>query len=872
VGGAGDHEVAEGVQKPFACAIALLVCFVACAGAFAPTAGATAPYVRHLTPLLTPWTRSVSTVAPLPEYPRPQLERARWLNLNGPWEYEQGQPGQAPFGQDLAQTILVPFPVESPLSGIDREDTWGWYRRTFTVPGSWTGQQVLLNFGAVAWQASVYVNGQLAGTHTGDYESFSFDITRLLRPGAPNELVVGFYDPIGAAGEPVGKQVSGTPHGIFHTASSGIWQTVWLEPVAPDHITALDLVPNIVRDQLAIAAITSGGAPARLVAEAVAGGKVVGTASAPAGRPLSLKVPHARLWSPSDPYLYGLRLRLVSGGSTLDDVRSYFGMRSISLGRVGGATRILLNGRFLFQTGALDQGYWPDGLYTPPTDAAMRFDILAAKRLGYNMLREHQKVQPERWYYWADRLGILVWQDMPAMRPPNQLVPTPAEQAGFRSELAAIVRQERSHPSIVAWVPFNEAWAQFDPTGVTREVKALDSAALVDTDSGSANCCNAIEPSNSDLSDTHLYFGPFSVAAGRQASVIGEYGGVLAYPPAGHRWPGILTSLGGPVLPWGVRPVTLFLRAQYAELEQEMRVRGLSAAVFTEFAGYEDELGLLTYDRRVFTMPVGLVHGLNASLIAASQEQAALRPQPPAIPTGATGLWRFSEGRGASAADSSGRAHALALRGGAGWTRGPFGAALQISAPGQSAVASTRLIDTRGSFTVSAWLSSRKAGQSGSAVSELGPDGSSFSLGIETAQQGKQSLNGLPGVHSAPDATWWTFVVPGSSTCASAQCGVRANMRYDDGRFDPRVGSWHQLTGVYDAATQTITLYVDGIPEDVEHVFGVPPARGPLTVGEGVDDYTLSDTFVGAIAHLRLYARALSPAEVWQLYSADRPR
>ena len=867
MGGARGH-VAEAVRR----AAAALIGCLGLVAALAPAAGATAPYTRQLPALQTPWTGSVSAVAPLPEYPRPQLQRAGWLSLNGQWQYGQGQAGQAPpFDQALPQTILVPYPVEAPLSGIGREDERGWYRRTFEIPPSWGGQHVLLNFGAVAWQASVYVNGQLAGSHTGDYEAFSLDITQLLRPGS-NELVVGFYDPIGGAGEPVGKQSPGAPHGIYHTASSGIWQTVWLEPVGADHLTALDPVVDLRHDQLSLSASTSSPAPAQLLVQAMVGSRVVASASGPASGPVGLRIPKPHLWTPSDPYLYGLRVRLLVGAVTVDQVQSYFGMRSITLGRVAGATRILLNGKFLFQSGALDQGFWPDGLYTPPSDAAMRFDILAAKRLGYNMLREHQKVQTDRWYYWADRLGILVWQDMPALRVPEPSGPTASEEAGFKSELNAIVLEHRADPSVVGWVPFNEGWDQFDPAGVTAEIKRLDPGALVDSDSGSANCCNAVEPGNSDVSDTHLYSGPFAVPAGRQASMIGEYGGVLPYPPPGHRWPGPLTSLGSPVLAWGVSPVTLFLRAQYAELAQEMRVRGLSGAVFTELAGYEDELGILTYDRRAYTMPVGVIHALNTSLTAASRSLAALRPEPAGVPSGTAGLWWFGEGRGSTAHDSSGAGHPLSLRSGAGWTGSPWGGALSITHAGQSAVAAGRLIDTHHAFTVSAWLRTARVGESGTAVSVPGPNGSAFSLGIDTGPQGHQSLNGLPGARKAPNGTWWTFVVPAGAGCTAAQCGVRANMRYDDGRSAPRPGTWHLVTGVYDTATQTITLYVDGVPEDTEHVFGIPRARGPLTVGAGSKDYTPSDAFLGAIASVRIYTRALSPGEAWQLYAAERPR
>jgi hypothetical protein len=558
-----------------------------------------------------------------------------------------------------------------------------------------------------------------------------------------------------------------------------------------------------------------------------------------------------------------------SGRTPIDDVGSYFGMRSISLGRAGGATRMLLNGGFVFETGALDQGFWPDGIYTPPADAAMRADILAAKRLGYDMLREHAKVQPDRWYYWADRLGILVWQDMPNMRTISSGGPTSDQQSEFRRELQGIVVQRRSHPSIVSWIPFNEGWDQFDPAGVAAQIKRLDRAALVDSDSGSANCCGAIEAPNTDIRDTHLYFGPFAVPADRRASVIGEYGGVLAFPPQRDRWPGTLTSLGSPVLSWGPPTVESFLRAQYSQLGQEMRLRGLSGAVFTELAGYEQELGILTYDRRAYTMSPSLVHGLNQRLIASSQQATELGRQPPAIAAGTAGLWRFDE-RGSVAADSSGNGHSLSLRGGASWTVGRHRGALSITGPGQYAVSARRLIDTSRSFTISVWLSSGLAGQSGTAVSEPGPDGSSFSLGIQTASLGPQSLAGRPAGTPLGKGTWWTFVTPYDSHCQSVSCGVRANMRYDDGRYDPTLGSWHQLTAVYDRPTQTIRLYVDGIPEDVEHVFGVPPARGPLTVGTGTGNNPAPDTFFGAIDDLRIYARSLSPGEVWQLYGASR--
>jgi hypothetical protein len=323
------------------------------------------------------------------------------------------------------------------------------------------------------------------------------------------------------------------------------------------------------------------------------------------------------------------------------------------------------------------------------------------------------------------------------------------------------------------------------------------------------------------------------------------------------------------VLSWGPATVESFLRAQYTELEQEMRLRGLSGSVFTELSGYEQELGILTYDRRAYTESKPLLAGLNQRLIATSQQPTELSRQPAAIPSGTTGLWTFDQ-RGAIAPDSSGKRHTLTLKGGASWTVGRHGGALSITGLGQYAVASRALINTRRSFTISVWLSYGLAAESGTAVSEQGTDGSSFSLGIRTASLGPQSLAGRSGGAALGKGTWWTFVVPYDNRCQSLSCGVTANMRYDDNRFAPALGSWHQLTAVYDRPTATIRMYVDGIPEDVEHTFGLPPARGPLTVGQGVGNYPTPDTFFGSIDDLRIYDRSLSPGEVWSLYGASR--
>ncbi len=845
--------------------------------AWVPGARATTPYTLITPPLRTPWTDAVSTVTPLPDYPRPELQRQRWMNLNGEWQYEVAQPGQSlPVGRALAQTILVPFPVEAPLSGIGRQDYSGWYRRTFAIPHDWRSDHVLLNFGAVSYLATVWVNGRLAGRHLGDYDAFSLDITHLLHPRGSNELIVGFQDPVGSAGEPVGKQLNGSPRGIHHSPSSGIWQTVWLEPVAAEHITALTITPQLSHRSAVVSTEVRGPRGGQLLATALAGGRTVAAATGAPGKPLVLHIRAPIPWTPWNPYLYQLHLAVVRHGRVVDAVSSYFGMRSISLGRVDGAVRILLNGKFVFESGALDQGYWPDGLYTPSSDDAMRFDITAAKRMGYDMLREHQKVQPDRWYYWADRLGMLVWQDMPSPSIAPARAPTTQTEAEFERELGRIVGQLRSHPSLVMWIAFNEGWGQFDPAGVTHEIRRLDPAALVDTDSGSADCCAAVESDASDVRDSHLYTGPFAAPADRRASVIGEYGAMLPYPPTGHRWPGILTSLGIPAAQLDQPPIDKLLRAQYAELAQETRIRGLSGAVFTELANYEQELGILTYDRRVFTIGAKLLSGLNQHLIASSERMATREEMRPAVPPDPSGTWRFTEGTGSVAADSSGHHNDLALEGGATWGAGPtLGRgtthAVDFTGPGQLAKTTAPVIDTGRSFTVSAWVRSDLDGQSGTAVSGPGAAGSAFSLGIHSGPGGGQENAGLIALGRPPVAgtqTLWTFAVP-AGDCTIVECGVGADLHFADARWDVQGGRWYQLTAVSDLATRTIRLYVDGAPADVEHVFGLPATSSPLIVGEGSGAYSGSDQFIGAVTALRTYSRALSPAEVWGLYRAD---
>ena len=395
--------------------------------------------------LMTRWAKDVSPENALPEYPRPQMVRKDWLNLNGLWDIKLADGTEA--------KILVPYPIESALSGVMKHADRMTYRRSFEIPQAWSGRHVLLHFGAVDWEAKVSVNGKELGVHRGGYDDFSFDITDALKTSGEQEIAVEVFDPTDAGSQPRGKQVL-HPGGIMYTPTSGIWQTVWLEPVAETHIESLLLVPDVDAGCLRL---TVGGTG---TVEAVAsdGGRQVAQVSGDAGAELKLAIPDPKLWSPDSPHLYDLRVSLKSGGKTVDEVTSYFGMRKIALGKdEQGVTRLMLNGKFVFQVGPLDQGFWPDGIYTAPTDEALRWDIETMKKLGFNCARKHVKVEPDRWYYWCDKLGLLVWQDMPAGD--NK---TAEAKQQFEVELRRLIEGRRDHPAIIMWVVFNEGWGQYD--------------------------------------------------------------------------------------------------------------------------------------------------------------------------------------------------------------------------------------------------------------------------------------------------------------------------------------------------------------------------------------------------------------------------
>ena len=566
--------------------------------------------------LTTPWTTAAQQAAvPLPEYPRPQLTRADWLNLNGTWSYNGGSaapdadspPATAPAFPANPEQVKVPYPVESYLSGIQRmNDRNLWYKRTFSVPAGWGGKRVKLNFGAVDRKATVYVNGQQVGQHSGGYDAFSFDITPWLRSGS-NDLVVGAFDPT-TGDDMLGKQTL-NPGGIFYTPSSGIWQTVWLEPVAAPHVTRLDMTPDVANNRLRIVVRGSNLGGTSIEAVASTGGAQVGTATGSGDVEFTVPVPNAHLWSPTDPFLYDLKVRVRSGGSVVDEVGSYFGMRSIAIGNVNGVPRPLLNGRFVFQYGPLDQGFWPDGLYTAPTDEALKSDLVAIKDLGFNMVRKHIKVEPQRWFYWADKLGILVWQDMPHAWDAET---SAAVRAKVEAEDREIVDEHRSSPSVITWVIFNESWGDFDMVRMAGVFKGWDPSRLIDTHSG-INFAPGDQGAG-DLIDNHDYPGPSAPAwQPNRLSVLGEFGG-NGLRVDGHMWNPASTCCYN-LYPDSTTLTNVYLQ-QVEGLRELVSSRGLSAAVYTEISDVEDELnGFLTYDRQVRKMDFAQVRAAHRALI-----------------------------------------------------------------------------------------------------------------------------------------------------------------------------------------------------------------------------------------------------------------
>lgn len=570
--------------------------------------------------LKTEWASKIDVNNVLPEYPRPIMERDSWQNLNGMWDY-----AILPRGNEMPKSfdgkILVPFAIESSLSGVQKElgsKNELWYHREFTVPANWKSDRVLLHFGAVDWKADIWVNDIKVGQHVGGYTPFSFDVTSALKKGN-NKLVVRVWDPTDDGYQPRGKQVN-RPEGIWYTPVSGIWQTVWLEPVSDNFIENLKITPDIDKNILTVEAITNKLEKSNVVEVKVMDGtRTVAVSKSINNQAVELSMPaDVKLWSPSNPFLYDLEVTVYDGAKEFDKVKSYAAMRKYSSKRdANGIVRLQLNNKDLFQFGPLDQGWWPDGLYTAPSDEALEYDVVKTKDLGFNMIRKHVKVEPARWYMHCDKHGMIVWQDMPnGDRGPewqmhryfdgSERVRSAESEDNFRKEWKEIIDYLYSYPSVGVWVPFNEAWGQFKTQEISDWTKQYDPTRLVNPASGGNHYTIG------DMLDLHNYPNPrMYLYDGQRATVLGEYGGI-GWAVKDHLWV--------PDRNWGYvqfnseKEVTDEY-VKYAEELKKLIKQGFSAAVYTQTTDVEIEVnGLLTYDRKLVKVDEQRVRKVNQEI------------------------------------------------------------------------------------------------------------------------------------------------------------------------------------------------------------------------------------------------------------------
>lgn len=575
------------------------------------------------------WYDKVDTACPLPEYPRPQLVRENWLNLNGKFDYAI-LPAAQKWAEKFDGEILVPFAVESLLSGVEKPLSPNdrlWYRKRFSVPTAMQGKNILLHFGAVDWQCEVFINRHSVGKHTGGYCAFSFDITEYLTEGE-NELVVCVYDPTESGWQQRGKQVNDT-HGFWYTATSGIWQTVWLEAVSDVYVQKLRFVPNIDREVIRVTTELNTDTEVEIYATVSFAGDVV--FSGTIEKDAEIALPNAALWTPETPNLYDISLQVKVGGALTDAVSSYFGMRKFHVDKDSkGIMRLFLNNKPYFQKGLLDQGYWPDGGMTPPTDEAMIFDIAEMKRLGFNMLRKHIKIEPLRWYYHCDRLGMIVWQDMMSggkyigdfyagflpnigilhVKDNKYNVFSRTEKSwrdDFECELTEMIDLLYNTVSLYCWVPFNEAWGQFDALRICAYVRKLDDTRVIDHASG------WYDQGGGDVQSMHKYILPIRMRKpDHRAFVITEFGG-YSQKEEGHMW--------NPKKAFGYLMFKdkASLTAAYEKLMKKQVIplveKGLSGTIYTQVSDVENEVnGIYTYDRAVLKLEEDTVIALNKQL------------------------------------------------------------------------------------------------------------------------------------------------------------------------------------------------------------------------------------------------------------------
>lgn len=598
--------------KPFYL-ILLLICFTL-------TTAATGQAWKPAGDLIkTEWADKVDPANPLDAYPRPSMVRNDWSSLNGLWDYAVLTKGSG-LPARFDGKILVPFAIESSLSGVQKRVGPAnelWYQRSFQVPSAWKNKRILLNFGAVDWKADIWINDIKVGSHQGGYTAFSFDITPFLGREA-QKLTVRVWDPSDKGFQPRGKQVE-DPRGIWYTPVTGIWQTVWMEAVSENYLTAVRTIPDIDNKSLTVTAWPAEQKAGDLVeVQVLEDGQPVGSGKAVAGEEALISLSSMKLWSPESPFLYDLEITLTRNGKVLDKVKSYSGMRKISTKRdAAGIVRLQLNNRDYFQFGPLDQGWWPDGLYTAPTDEALLYDIKKTKDFGFNLIRKHVKVEPARWYYHCDKTGILVWQDMPSgdVSPQwqqrnyfngKELERSKESEENFRKEWKDIIDQRINHPCIVTWVPFNEAWGQFKTAEITEWTKHYDPSRLVNSASG-----GNFYPVG-DMLDIHNYPAPdLAMYDGKRSCVLGEYGGI-GLAVENHLWVKDKN--------WGYVQYKTSGEATkaYIDLAEKLKTlipRGFSAAIYTQTTDVEVEInGLMTYDRKVVKLDEAGIGKINREI------------------------------------------------------------------------------------------------------------------------------------------------------------------------------------------------------------------------------------------------------------------
>ena len=573
----------------------------------------------------TDWGENINPDNVLQEYPRPILVRKDWKNLNGLWDYTiTGKGENKPKNYD--GEILVPFAIESSLSGVKKrisKEQELWYHKNFQIPKKWKKKEIILHFGAVDWESELWINDKKVGIHKGGYDPFSFNITTYLKKGKNQKIELRVWDPTDEGFQPRGKQVK-NPRGIWYTPVSGIWQTVWMEPLNSKHISKLYTTTNIDIPSVTIKTFTSYNSENDFLELTITDSdKIISKIQQKFDSEIKIAINQPKLWTPENPFLYDLEINLISKGKIIDVVKTYFGMRKISIRKdINGTKRLHLNNKQYFQFGTLDQGWWPDGLYTAPSDDALKFDIIKTKEYGFNMIRKHVKVEPARWYYHADRIGMLVWQDMPnpgKTNPPiwirnkffdgKEYIPPLEVEKNFMNEWKGIMDFLYSNPSIVCWVPFNEGWGQFNTIEITNWTKKYDPYRLVNPASGGNHY------KIGDITDVHNYPDPkMKFYDPKRSNVLGEYGGIgLAID--GHLWQKNKN--------WGYVKYSNSKEAtdEYVNFGNqlfEMVPRGFSGAIYTQTTDVEGEVnGLMTYDRKILKLDVERVKKINLKVISA---------------------------------------------------------------------------------------------------------------------------------------------------------------------------------------------------------------------------------------------------------------